>query len=140
MRITIETVLIIVVLVFGCFATASAGENTREYRARAIKVLNNSATMRYQNDYFVTSTTGVVGNQGIPGIIRLGDNIEVGDQSISVKHIFVTQCLVQMEYAGEVFCERGQVSCVVVERLEDVPSDNERDRLWITVEHCKPIG
>jgi hypothetical protein len=39
-----------------------------------------------------------------------------------------------------VLCEKGQTTCTVVERPEDVPSDEGRDRQWIYVKECRPLG
>ena len=119
-------------------APANAQQKTREYMANSIEVLKNSATMRYHKDYLITETTGVVGKNGIPSMIKLGDVITVKDRTLNVNYIYVTECLVNMEWGGEVFCEKGQIRCLVVERPEDVPSDSGTHRLWITVDHCHP--
>ena len=134
----------IFIAIAACFlllapAPATAQQKTREYKANSIQVLKNSATMRYQKDYFVTKVMGVVGKEGIPQIISLGDVIAVKDRTLTVNHIFVTECFVMMEWGGEVLCEKGQVQCLVVERPEDVPSDRDTHRLWITVDHCRPL-
>jgi hypothetical protein len=138
----------LVVAVNGCAPPAvdreavgspAAQQKTREFNPQAIRVMNNSATMHYHKDYLVTIVSGVVGSEGIPQVIRVGDVIKVKDRSLKVNHIYATQCLERMEWSGQVLCEQGQVSCVAVERPEDRPSDEERDRLWIHVKYCHPI-
>ncbi len=116
-----------------------AGQKTREYKAQSVRVLQHSATMRYRDDYWVTTITGVAGKDGIPQRISVGDTIHVGDRALTANYIFVTECLVTLEWAGNVLCDQGQVQCLVVERLEDVASDSNPYRLWITVDRCRPI-
>jgi len=99
----------------------------------SILVLKNSGTMRFQKDSLVTNVLGVVGEEGIPRRIGLGDIIKVEDWTF-------TKCLANLEWGGTVLCETGQVKCVVVERPEDVPSDRDTHRFWITVDHCRPLN
>jgi hypothetical protein len=122
-----------------CAAPATAQDKVEEFQAKAIEVVNDSAAMLYHADYWITVASGTVGKAGIPQVIRLGDTISVEDRKLQVNHIFAKRCLVRMEWDGQVLCEEGQVSCVAVERPEDVPSDEERDRLWIYVKECKPL-
>ena len=96
--------------------------------------------MRYQKDYYVTAVSGVVGNEGIPEVILLGDVIQVKDRTLTVNHIFATKCLETLEWGGEILCAKGATQCLIVERPEDVPTDEERDRLWITVDECEPLN
>jgi hypothetical protein len=119
---------------------ATAQSKTVEFQARAIEVLDDSATMLYHADYWITTVTWPVGKEGIPKVIRLGDVVTVGNRTLVANYIFVTQCLERMEWGGDVLCEKGQTTCTVVERPEDVPSDEERDRQWIYVKKCRPLG
>jgi len=118
---------------------AFAQGKTMEFQAQSIEVLNNSATMLYHADYWVTSVSGSVGKEGIPKIIRLGDVVVVKGSTLRVNHIFATKCLTKMRWKDEILCEEGQVHCVAVERPEDVPSYDDRDRLWIFVSECHPL-
>jgi hypothetical protein len=118
-------------------APAHVQQKTREYKADSIQVIDNSATMRFHTDYWITEVLGAVGEDGIPKTIELGDVITVEDRMLIVNHIFVTECLVDLKWGGEVLCEKGQVQCLLVERLEDVPSDRDTHRLWITVDQCR---
>jgi hypothetical protein len=128
------------ILAFVAFATgASADDSTREFTATAVQVLDGSASLHYHTGYLITSVTGDLGGAGIPETIRLGDTISVQDRKLTVHYIYGTECLKRMEWGGEVFCDVGQTYCVAVERPEDVPSDEERDRQWIYVKKCKPI-
>lgn len=117
------------------------GEKTREYKAASVRVLNRSATMHYQKGYMMTVVSGIVGSEGIPEVISLGDVIKVKGETLKVNHIFVTEYFVDMKWGKEVLARKGDIDCVIVEREEDVPSDDEdRDRLWIHVKQCKPVG
>jgi hypothetical protein len=54
----------------------------------------------------------------------------------------VTEILEDMRYGGKVFARKGDVTCTVVERIEDLPHVDERtwrDRLWIHVKDCEPL-
>ncbi len=120
-------------------AAVAAAQKVSEFKASAIQVQGDSATMHYHKDYLITTVSGVVGKAGIPRTIRLGDVIRVEDRVLKVNHIFATKCLKTMKYRKETLCRKGQVQCVIVERPEDRPTDEERDRLWIHVKQCVPL-
>jgi len=120
-------------------APVIAQHDITEFEARSIRVLGNSAVMHSQQDYWVTSATGPIGSKGIPETIRLGDAITVNDRTVMAKHIYASRCNRRIEGAGKVLCEDGHTSCVVVEKPEDRPSDQVRNRLWIHVKNCAPV-
>lgn len=124
-----------------CFVAlnAQAGEKAEYRRATEIQVANNSATMFYQDDGWLTSTTGPVGSDGIPKTIKLGDTIRVKDKALVAKHIVVTYILEDMEWGGQVLAKKGDITCVIAESEKDFPGDVAADRLWINVKECKPI-
>ena len=130
-------------LVLGLVAAMSAfptiAQKVSESKASEIRVLNGSATMHYQKDYLITMVQGIVGSEGIPEHIAMGDEIQVKDRTLKANHIYVTKCLKEMKWAGEVLCRAGQVTCVVVESPEDRPSQGDRSRLWVYVKECAPI-
>jgi len=64
----------------------------------------------------------------------------VDDKAILANYIFVTKYLVDMVWNKTVLGKKGESSCLVVEHLEDIPTDEERDRLWINVASCKVIN
>lgn len=112
---------------------------TTEYRATSIRVLNDSATMYEHKDYLVTTTSGPVGKEGIPEVINIGDVIRVEDEQLQANIILVTEYNTDMKYGGQILARKGDVSCLVVEREADIPSDEERERLWINVVECLPL-
>lgn len=120
----------------------AAAEKTREYEATAVRVRNNSATMYAHKNYYVTLVSCPVGKGGIPEAIKLGETITVKDRSLTVKYIFVKEIREDMQWAGKVLARKGDVTCTVVERLQDSPHVDEnqwRDRLWIHVTECESI-
>jgi hypothetical protein len=120
---------------------AVASEKTREYEATAVQVKNNSATMYAHKNYYITLSSGAVGKDGIPEVIKLGDTVTVKDRSLTVKHIFVTEILEDMRWGGKVLARKGDVTCTIVERLQDLPhvdEDQWRNRLWVHVKECEP--
>jgi ankyrin repeat protein len=121
-------------------AESSADNRIREYKASSLRVLNQSATMHEDKNYFITQTRGPVGKEGIPEAIKLGDTVTVKGKTIHVKHIFVTDYLAEMKWGGQVLAKKGDVRCVVVESEENLPyGDDKRNRLWIYVEQCQPL-
>jgi len=121
--------------------TDRESKKTREHKVSSIKVMNASATMYADRNYLVTSARGPVGSEGISQVIKLGDKITVKDRSITVNHIFVTEILEDMAWDGKTLGRRGDVHCLLVEKLEDNPSVDEnanRNRLWINITDCKP--
>ncbi|RED53482.1 hypothetical protein DFP90_101271 [Aestuariispira insulae] len=120
--------------------SATAGPKTVETKVGTIAVENDSATMFAEKDWFVTVSTGPVGKTGIPARIRLGDVISVKDRSLTANHIIATRYLETLTWKGEVLARAGDTSCIVVEKLTDIPSDDARDRLWIHVKQCKVVS
>ena len=100
---------VLVVAVIGCAPPTVDRERTREFKAQAVSVINNSATMHFHKRYLVTVVSGKIGSEGIPQVIRLGDVIRVKDRSLKVNHIYVTECLERMEWGGEILCEQGEI-------------------------------
>ena len=142
MRTLILALAVLVVLMIPARAEAptAAEEQVMEYRTSLVRVLNNSAMMYYDKDYWVMRVSGTVGSDGIPESISLGDVINVGGQALQANYIIATLCLKTIESAGQVLCQRGQTNCVTVEYPEDIPDGQERDRLWIYVKDCLPLG
>ena len=136
--------LLVVILLIGITSlwnpSDSKGLRLEKGRASHIRVKNDSATMYATRNYLVTQSSGAVGRDGIPVDIRLGDAVQVQGQVIKVNHIFWKLYLERAQYKNQVLADAGDVQCVLVETLEDLPySDDYRDRLWITVEHCEVL-
>ncbi len=115
------------------------GLGTEEGEAKSIRVRNDSAMMRYHKSYFFTLASGEVGREGIPTDILIGDSIRVKDHALRVNHIFWTRYRERVEMMGKVLANAGDVRCMLVETLADVPygDDERRDRLWILVNDCE---
>ena len=118
---------------------ATAQGQTKEYTATSICILNNSGTMLYNKDYWVTFVSGVVGKEGIPTVINAGDPITVKNTTIRANRIRVTRYLKDMIWKGEVLTRKGQTTCVIAQTEKDLPGDEERNRVWIYVEECQPL-
>ena len=114
---------------------------SRDYRATAVRVRNDSAMMYAHKNYYITQTSGSVGKEGIPENIKLGDIITVKGRTIKARHIVVSEAVVEMKWKGEVLAKPGDVTCVIVESEENLPyGDESRDRLWIYVKQCEPVS
>ena len=117
-----------------------AADQTKAFRAQAVLVIDGSATMYQHKNYYITQSSGPVGKEGIPTVIRLGDVVEVKGKRIKVNFIFVTQYLTDLKSGGTILARSGDIKCVIVEAEKDLPySEGSRDRLWINVENCRPI-
>ena len=141
--------LLIAGILFGVFVWAArrthdgadADDRTREYKAAAVRVLNNSAMMYEHRNYFVTHTSGSVGKEGIPDQIKLGDSVTVKGKTIRVRHIFVTDILEDLKWGGKVLARKGDVRCMIVESEENLPyGDEKRNRRWIHVDNCEVLA
>lgn len=131
-----------VLVILMAVTIGTAAEKTQEYEAMAVRVRNNSATMYAHKNYYITLVFATVGKEGVPEVIKLGDKITVKDRSLTVKHIFVTEILEDMKWAGEILGRKGDIQCTIVERPQDLPHVDEnqwRDRLWVHVKECEPI-
>lgn len=121
-------------------APASAEEgDVSSYRAQAIRVIDDSATMYKHDEGILFSSTGPVGKQGIPGVIRQGDVVRVKNETIRANLIIVKVYHKDMKWQGEYLARKGDVKCMIVENEENIPSDSPRDKLWINVAQCAPI-
>ena len=135
-----KNILLCFTMALTFLSCVSAEEGTfSEFRASSVRVLNNSAEMRYHRDYLVDVVSGTLGSDGIPEVISLGDVIRVKDEAINVNYIFASRCSETIQLAGQVLCRAGQTSCVIVERPEDRPNEGQRDRLWIDVKECESL-
>lgn len=139
-------VVLVLLLFYAANATrpsSAADERVREYKAGAVRVVNGSAMMRERRDYLVTEVSGPVGNEGLPDVLRLGDVVTVKGKALKVNHIFVSEYLAEMKWGKEVLAKAGDVKCIVVESEDSLPYRDEqarRNRLWITIEQCRPIS
>ena len=70
--------------------------------------------------------------KGIPKKIKIGDIISVEDVSITVRHIIVNYFIEDIpDWGGVKLPKKGDITFVIVESLDDVPSDNNANRTWI---------
>lgn len=122
-----------------CALNEAHAESVRDYTASAVRVMENSATMLEHDVGWITTSSGPVGSDGIPEIIRYGDIITVGDKTVTANIIKVSEILEDMKYRGEVFAHAGDVSCLIASTEADIPRDDDRDRLWIHVKNCELI-
>ena len=110
--------------------------------AKKIIVKNNSATMYQHKKFYITLSSGPVGNTGIPTAISLGDTVYVKGKQLTAQHIFWTRHLERVESQGKVLTEAGSVTCVIVQTLHDLPDKDEDrwgDKLWIHVSDCQVL-
>ena len=108
--------------------------------ASKVIVLDNSATMyETKKRLLILKSTGPVGSTGIPNTISIGDVITVDKTSITVGFISVKYIDRDMIWNGEVIAKKGDITCVVVESLEDIPSENNKERKWINIKQCEVI-
>lgn len=137
--------LICIIFFTGCFiqvfqvSSFADDKYGRDYNARSIKVVNKSAKMHYHDVGLIFDSSGIVGSEGIPEVINLGDIITVKDKTVQANTIKVTEYLQDLEHGGKVFAKKGQVACTIVTSEKDLPHGEMRDRLWIRVEHCKVL-
>lgn len=118
-------------------------KRTQDYGVSSVRVMNGSATMYADTKYYVTFRRGQVGKDGIPELVKLGDVVRVKDRSLTVNHILVTEILEDMSYGGKIFARKGEIRCLLLQRLEDRPGDDDnssRSRLWINITDCKPLS
>jgi hypothetical protein len=124
----------------GSLFAATAGPRVQEYKATSVYVRNQSGTMHEHRNYYVTQTSRVVGKEGIPQVISVGDTVTVAGRAIKVRHIFVRKLLAELRDGSKVVGRAGDMSCVAVESEENLPySDEYRNRLWIHVAECAPV-
>lgn len=135
---TLPTIVLVALVVV---SPALAGDKIRESSASAVRILDKSALMHQQRDYWITTRSGPVGSEGIPELIRLGDRITVKGKSLVVKHIYVHEILEDMSYRGESLGRKGDIQCTIVESPDDRPGSEhgKKNRLWIHARKCEPV-
>ena len=115
-----------------------AGKYSRETKSNEVLILNNSAKM-FQERWKGTWITGPIGTEGIPKKIKIGDKISVENITITVRHIIVNHFIKDMpNWGGIKTPKKGDITCVLVETLDDVLSDNNANRTWIYSTDCQP--
>jgi hypothetical protein len=121
------------------FATpAVAGDSARDFYGESIQVIDKSATMISQRWVGVWAT-GPVGSDGIPEIISVGDVITVKNKTLVANVIIVTKVLKDMKWKGQFIAQKGDIYCTIAQTNEDIPGDEQRERLWISVGRCMPL-
>jgi hypothetical protein len=129
------------ILVF--LGSSFAGDKyARDYQAKKIRVIGNSAKMHYQDVGLVFNDSGAVGSEGIPEVINLGDFITVKNKTVRANIISVTEYLRDLPHPAigrPPLAKKGQVACMIAAREEDFPHGEMRDRVWIRVEHCQAL-
>jgi hypothetical protein len=95
--------------------------------------------MHETHNYLGTQVTGPVGEEGIPDQISIEDSITVKGRIIKVNLIRVTEYLAEIRWGNEVLARPGDVKRLVAESEQDIPSEEERSRKWIEVQHCYVI-
>ena len=117
-----------------------AGEYSKETKSDEVLILNNSAKMFKERWRRGTWITGTMGTKGISKKVKIGDIISVEDVSITVRHIIVNHFIKDMpDWEGTKLPKKGDITCLLVETLDDVPSDNNANRTWIYSTDCQPI-
>ena len=131
-----KLLMYISLMVFAIYSSAWAEDFVSK-----VVVLDNSATMyETKTRLVILKSTGPVGSIGIPNTISIGDEITVDKTSIIVGFIRVKYIDRDMIWNGEVIARKGDITCVVVESLEDLPSsEDDRNRKWINVKQCQVI-
>ena len=131
-----KKLLVISLVIFFTICSKSWAEDF----ASKVVVLDNSATMyETKTRLVVLKSTGPVGSAGIPNTISIGDEIIVDKTSITVGFIRVKYIDRDMIWNGEVIARKGDITCVVVASLEDIPSDDNKNRKWINIKQCEVI-
>lgn len=126
-------------VVFWGINQAAADEmQTRDTLEQVVRVLGDSATMHYHDVGWFTTTSGTVRAGGFPDQISTGDTLTAGGKKVTANIIIATEVLEDYSGWGMEF-KAGDVSCVIVEREEDLPYGPEIDRLWIHVAKCAPL-
>jgi hypothetical protein len=140
--------LVHIVFVASCLIWVFLGSSfaddkyAKDYQARKIQVLGNSAKMHYQDVGLVFDDSGVVGSEGIPEVISLGDFITVKGKTVQANIISVTEYLRDLPHPAigrPPLAKKGQVACMIASRENDFPHGEMRDRVWIRVEHCRAL-
>lgn len=133
--------ILISVIVLWCLmgGVVSSQSLRGEKAVSSIRVLNKSAMMHAHRDYWITIVSSPVGNETIPEIIKLGDIIKVKERTLRVRIIIATKHDKTFRYQGKVIARKGDTSCVIVESMKNLPSDEERSRLWIHAKQCEVL-
>ena len=132
--------LVLSLAALGCGSGENREPSARTFEITEARVVGDSAEYRYVDEKLITKISGSEGSVGIPEVLRLGDRITVNARSLTINYLSATECLKQMKYGGEVFCDKGQVTCVAYESPGDNPSDESYSgsKEWIYVKHCAP--
>ena len=134
-----------IISIFLLLFSVSIASKIKTYRAKEIKVINNSSKMFRVKNYFVTRISSDIGSEGIPEVFKIGDIINVDGNILNVKYIEVNEILEDMIYKNEILGRKGDIQCIAVESLDDIPSpENDQkefwlERKWINIKHCEVI-
>jgi len=120
----------------------SEDERLIESSVREIEILENSGSMIKHTDYWVTCASGPVeDHKKLPTRIKIGDVITIGKNRVKANLIYATYAKKTIKYGREILQEGGTTTCVIAERKDLLPYDEDEDcrALWIVVKKCRVV-
>jgi hypothetical protein len=131
---TVFTVLLFLLLPI----SLAEDSDTRTFIAKRVSVPTGKAIL-YSHEKVLSEIlckSSPVGELNDLEEIRIGDVIKLGNYSITVGIIQVTEYFKDMVWKGQVFAKAGDCQCVVAESYDKLPYEDDCDALWLQIKTC----
>ena len=106
--------------------------------AEAVAALEGKVQCLSHREWIITTVSGPCETFTPPAKVALGETFIADGASRRIGVIIANQAEEDMLTHG-MDIRKGEWTCVAAETLEDVPSDEERDRTWLYIRKCEPL-
>jgi hypothetical protein len=131
---TVFTVLLFLLLPI----SLAEDSDTRTFTAKRVSVPTGKAILYSHEKVFfgISCKSNPVGELSDLKEISIGDVIMLGNYSIKVGIIQVTEYFKDMVWKGQVLAKAGDCQCVVAESYDKLPYEDDCDALWLQIKTC----
>ncbi len=128
-----------VLLVTTVFLVASTSlVSTGDVRAEVVEAIDGKVKCLSHRHWFITTVSGPCKTFTPPAKVALGETFVADGDTHQIGVIVAHQADEDMLTYG-MDIRKGEWTCVAAETLEDIPSDEERDRTWLYIRKCAPL-
>ena len=128
-----------ILLTMTAFLTSSTGfVSAGDVRAEAVAAIDGEVRCLSHRSWLITSVSGPCKTFSRPAKVALGETFVADGQTRRIGVIIANQAEEDMLTYG-MDIRKGEWTCIAAETLDDVPSEEERDRTWLYIRKCEPL-
>ena len=109
-----------------------------DVRAEAVAAIDGKVKCLSHRNWLITTVSGPCKTFTPPATVALGETFMADGEARQIGVIIANQADKDMLTHG-MDIRKGEWTCVAAETLENIPSDEERDRTWLYIRKCEPL-